>query len=102
MAPQTRGMLKRAAELGLPADTIPTPPQKKKKLTAKPRSRQTKSAPFHLLDLLQEIVDMIYIDMLQAGDVGILRTSHQVHGQAAKFVDPHAVYRIALENGQVE
>lgn len=94
MVPQTRNMLKRAAALGLPAITIETPQHMK---------QESAAGTFRLMDLPQEFVDMIYIEMVRAGDVGILRASSQVHEQASKCVKLHGVYRITVEdksNGQ--
>ena len=50
--------------------------------------------PFRLLDLPQEIIDMVYIQMLQAGYTGILCTSHEVHDRASQFIKGNAVCRM--------
>lgn len=101
MAPQTRSMSKRlhtvkgsrvtkghtqTISAGATTTTTTTPP------SLPPLPEQT----FPLLQLPQEIADMVYADALQS-DTAILRTSHQVHAQAARLLPQHGVFRIVIE-----
>lgn len=43
---------------------------------------------------------MVYIEMLQAGHVGILQTYRAVNEQASRYIENYGVYRISLEDGQ--
>ena len=54
----------------------------------------TAIVPFRILHLPQEIIDMIYIQMLRAGDVNILRASKEVYARASQFIRDNTICRM--------
>ena len=58
---------------------------------------QERPTRFRLLDLPQEVVDMVYIQMLRVGYIGILCTSHQVYRRASQFLEREAVLRLKAQ-----
>jgi len=80
---------------------IPKRIKKKSKKATKakttPESDPTPPPVFRLLDLPLELVDMVYKQMLLAGDAGILCTSRAVHSRASKFLSSNGFYRIGVE-----
>ena len=57
------------------------------------RERRIPLIPFRLLNLPQEIIDMIYAQMIRVGDVQILRASREVYARASQLVLPHGFQR---------
>ena len=74
---------------------------KSKTITKSTRAKQRKTpeakVPFRLLHLPPEIVDMIYVQMLRAGDISILATSREVHARASQLVQSNSVCRLTAE-----
>lgn len=56
---------------------------------------------FPLLSLPQEIVDMIYRQLIQDGQMAILRTSREVHNQASPLLAKHGIHRIRYKGSSL-
>lgn len=86
------------------ASTFAIAPRKKgikrKPKDAKKRKAHKPPAPhFRLLDLPQELIDIVYTNLLRDGQINILRTSRDVYAQASRLIQRQGVYRISIIRG---
>jgi len=111
MAPSTSSMAKAVFDMHVSEshqtssinNAAPAAESKTSKAVRKSTNLATKQKPlplfmsFRLLDLPQEVVDMIYVQMIRAGHTNILRTSQAVYARALQLLKGNGIFKISAQ-----